>query len=185
MKRFNISLMGMFLLGCSGGTFESGDETANVATSNGSGEATSTSSSTSATSTNSTSTGSGGAASSSSSNSTGSGGACEPKTCLDIDVKSCGNPDNGCGHKLDCGNCTGDYQECGGSPPNSDGSNGVGVDNVCGGGCTDIGVGCPNDPMFVVDLFDCNVKGLVPPKANCESVGMLPTAAWCCKVSAK
>lgn len=181
MKRFN--LMGIFLLGlaqsaCGGGTFE--PELFGSA-----GTATSSNVSSTVSSSSAASTGSGGSnASTGSSNSIGSGGNCEPQTCLDQGF-DCGVANNGCGHKLDCGECTGQYQECGQAPPNPDGSNGIGKDNVCGGGCTDIGMGCPNDPMFVVDLFDCNVKGSAPPKANCEPVGSLPTAAWCCKVSGK
>lgn len=188
MKRFN--LMSIFLLGfapsaCGGGTFESGNETANVAasssagTANGSGGTTSSNVSSSAISSTSTAN-----SSSTSSSSSGFGGNCEPQSCLDQGL-DCGVVDNGCGHKEDCGECTGSYQECGQAPPNPDGSNSIGKDNVCGGGCTDIGMGCPNDPMFVVDLFDCNVKGSAPPKANCEPVGSLPSAAWCCKVSGK
>lgn len=133
-----------------------------------------------------TTTSAGGSVSSTATTSSGQGGMCEPQSCLD-QGKDCGVIDNACGHKEDCGECSGDYIVCGDAP----GMPGGGAANVCGGGCSDNGFNsgngiCPFDPVYVIDLFSCNVPGMTAPMANCEALdGAMPTAQWCCKVKAK
>lgn len=178
------------LLGCSGpdstGLF--GGSNSSGTNGNGGGGASSVSSA--------MSSGSGGTTSTSSSvTATGSGGQCNPINCLDVG-KNCGCIDNGCGNTIYCGEqvqpncnddiCPGDYQGCGEAAPTM-----MGVDNVCGGGCTDDGFNsgpgtCPDDPNFYIDVFECNGLGTTSPMANCDPLdGAVPTHVWCCKVKAK
>lgn len=175
-----LSILVAGVLGCSGsgtdasGLFGEASSSASV----GSGGASSVSSSSVGTATTSSSGGSGGASSSSSA-------MCVPDTCLDLG-KNCGVvDDNGCGHKLDCGGCKGDYQACGDAP----GQSGVamGTANVCGGGCTPTQITSSICGMPVSwEIWGCNQAGNTAPlntpgsfPTDLQGSGSLPSQFWC------
>lgn len=111
---------------------------------------------------------------------------CTPKSCLTLGA-TCGLIDDTCGNMIDCGGCdpADPNVTCGGAKPNSDGSPGVGEDNVCGGGCVEISSGeyifaCSNinyPPHAIKCLND------VKPNDNCKkylSVWQLPEENFFC-----
>lgn len=124
-----------------------------------------------------------------------------PKTCVTIGVelngKACGTVSDGCGvNYIDCGACDSQAQVCGGAAPNPDGSPGVGVANLCGGGCTKYTGGqfpwlglCPDPQKPGYDAYDtlyiCNAKDLTKPPSGsgCFYRAEIDTKkqhAWCC-----
>ena len=104
---------------------------------------------------------------------------CAPKSCLD-QGKNCGTIDDLCGGKVDCGGCdtkTNPYSKCGFAKPLPDGSSGVGVDNVCGGGCTEAN---PQsyDCGFNKTLYYCYDFSInAAPFEGCIKIGV---GQWCC-----
>ncbi len=127
------------------------------------------------------------------SNSAGSS-SCTPKTCDDMSVVLSGKfglacgvfPDNGCGNVLNCPDeCTNSEYLCGKSAPEFNE-----VDNICGGGCTALGVGpvpCPDD-IRVLKVYKCLVASETVPSSIVNKSCILPsdftgtkTNYWCCQ----
>lgn len=122
------------------------------------------------------------------SNSSSVASGCDPQSCLD-QGKNCGVIDNTCGHKEDCGKCSGDYQVCGDTAGEKGAGNGV--SNVCGGGCavTDIGFN-PCGPPNSWAVWGCNEAGAAFPAQGSFPMGnevghpgTLPTQFWCVPIN--
>ncbi len=113
---------------------------------------------------------------------------CTPQSCEDLGF-DCGTAENGCGGSIECGTCMGEYEECGGAPPNQDNTPGAGEANICGGGCTrvkhpampDEWHYCQTQNVPNGNFYRCTKEGDSPPIPGCEIAdGSQVTDLWCC-----